>query len=607
MKIAIRILVAVFALSGFGVSASAQSQTVRSDAKVRIAGEDFWVHAVAKGDTFYSLGKVYGVADSTIVRYNPLTRDGLKVGQMIKIPVVSNKPAASVAERPVMVRKGFRQHVVQKGETAYSISKLYEIPLSTLIDDNKGMDPLHIAEGEVLLIRKKEQGDATVSEIHKEWVDYKDAINSVSTDVVYHIVRPGETLYALGKQYNVAVEAIANANGITDGNLKVLSMVRIPMAVPEGVAVADSTAVDGGVPVVTGAVSDVLNHALSKNEQAEVALMLPVRGNEKADRNFLDFYQGVLVAMDEIKQEGLSVALRVYNTARDVAKVNQIVCQPEFADVDLVIGPVYSDELAPVLRVAEARKVPVISPLSTVNVSSDVLFQAAPDAAAKYAKIDSLMTPGSNIVMVTSERDEKEFVAEMQQVLKGIPYKTYHYDPVNDAGEIVNIIDWNRPNLFVVPAADEVTVDKTLAGISSAYNNTSARTARTAEIRVLGQSKWVRYNALDKNLYFKLGVCYVSSFHVDRTNARVRAFDARYIAAYGEMPSLYAYKGYDVAKSFVRALFTPGSSFDDRLNCNSEVLLQMPYNYSQAQPGAAHLNREWIVVEYTPDYNIKVK
>lgn len=604
MKTAIRILVAVFVCLGFGNSVLAQSQTVRSDAKVRIAGEDFWVHAVAKGDTFYSLGKVYGVADTTIVRYNPLTRDGLKVGQMIKIPV-ENQSATAVTTRPVIVRKGFRQHVVQKGETAYSISKLYEIPLSTLIDDNKGMDPLHIAEGEVLLIRKKEQGDATVSEIHKEWVDYKDAINSVSTDVVYHIVRPGETLYALSKQYNVSVEAIAEANGITDGNLKVLSMVRIPVAVPESVAVVDSMVV-GGVPVVT-TVSDVLNSALSKNEQAEVALLLPVRGNEKADRNFLDFYQGVLVALDEIKQDGLSVNLRVYNTARDAVKVGEIVCQPEFAEVDLVIGPVYNDELAPVLKVAEARRVPVISPLSTVNVASDVLFQAAPDAAAKYAKIDSLMTPGSNIVMVTSERDEKEFVEEMQRVLAGIPYKTYRYDPANDAGEIVNIIDWNRPNLFVVPAADEVTVDKTLAGISSAYNNTSARTSRTAEIRVLGQSKWVRYNALDKNLYFKLGVCYVSSFHVDRTNARVRAFDAHYISAYGEMPSLYAYKGYDVAKSFVRALFTPGSSFDDRLNCNSEAPLQMPYKYSQEQPAATHLNREWIVVEYTPDYNIRVK
>jgi hypothetical protein len=187
------------------------------------------------------------------------------------------------------------------------------------------------------------------------------------------------------------------------------------VAVPEGVAVADSTAV--GDAVVVTQVSDVLSTALSKNDRAEVALLLPIRGNDKADRNFLDFYQGVLVAMDEIKGDGLSIDLRVYNTARDEAKINEIVCQPEFAEADLIIGPVYNDELPSVLRVAEARRVPVISPLSSVKAESPVLFQAAPDAAAKSAKMDSLIAPGSNVVMVTSARDDAEFVAEMKQML----------------------------------------------------------------------------------------------------------------------------------------------------------------------------------------------
>jgi LysM repeat protein len=264
------------------LSLAASAQTKRSDAKVRIGGEDFYVHAVAKGDTFYSLGKLYNVADTIIVRHNPLTSDGLKVGQMIKIPVVA--PAAAPA-KPTP-RKGFRQHVVQKGETAYSISKLYGIPLATLIEDNKEIDPLHISEGAVLHIRKKEQGDASPAEIHQQWVEYKEAINSVSDDMIYHIVQPGETLYSLGKQYNVAVEVIAEANGITDGNLRVLSMIRIPVAKPEAETKADSTAV--AVPTID-APSQVLSSALSKSQKAEVALMLTLQGGEKSNRHFLDF------------------------------------------------------------------------------------------------------------------------------------------------------------------------------------------------------------------------------------------------------------------------------------------------------------------------------
>ena len=586
---------------------SVEAQTVRSEAKVRIAGEDFYVHHIQKGDTFYSIGKVYNVADTVVIRHNPLTSEGLKVGQTIKIPVMPE--ASAVRKESVKVatqRKGYRQHIVQKGETAYSISKLYGIPLSSLIDDNREVDPLHLPEGATLYIRKKEQGDASPMQIQQQWEEYREAINSVSDDAQYHIVRPGETLYSLSKQYNIPVDSIAAANNIVDGNLKLLSMIRIPNQTSSQVVVKADSLLSLSAPLVVTP-SDVMSSPLSKNQTADVALMLPLRGVEKSDRNFLDFYQGVLVALDEIKQDGLSVNLQVYNTERKQTKVAEIVSTPSFDSVDLVIGPVYNDEVAPVLHYAETKNIPVISPLSTIKSSSKVLFQAAPDAEFKFEKLDSLISSAGNIVVVSSPKDDADFAAEVKEWLSDTPHLRYHYDSATDAGKIVDIIDWDKPNLFVVLAADEMSVDKTLASISSAYNNTSARTARTTQIKVLGSSRWLRYNALDKNLYFKLGVNFVASYHADRTNSRIRNFDARYIAAFNDMPSLYSYKGYDVTKSFVKALFTPGSSFDDRLNSLGDELLQSPYHYAPKNGTQSHVNTEWVVVGYNPDYTIRVR
>lgn len=604
MKAPFRIFVSMVVCLLASVSVSAQ--TVRSEAKVRIAGEDFYVHPIKKGDTFYSLGKTYNVADTVIIRHNPLASEGLKVGQTIKIPVMPEAPAPRKEAQQSAPRKGFRQHFVQKGETAYSISKLYGIPLSTLIDDNREVDPLHLPEGVALYIRKKEQGDASPMQIQQQWEQYREAINSVSDDGEYHIVRPGETLYSLSKQYNVPVDSIAAANQIVDGNLKLLSMIRIPAQTSSQVVVEADSMLSLSAPLVVTP-SDVMSSPLSKNQTAEVALMLPLRGIEKSDRNFLDFYQGALVALDEIKQEGLSVNLRVFNSEREQSKVAQIVSTPDFDSVDLVIGPIYNDEMAPVLRYAETKNIPVISPLSAIKASSKVLFQAAPDPEFKYEKLDSLILSSGNIVVISTPKDDVEFAAEVKSWLADVPHTNYHYDSATDAGKIVEIINWDKPNLFVVLAADEVSVDKTLASISSAYNNTSARSARTAEIKVLGAARWLRYNALDKNLYFKLGVHFVASYHADRTDARVRNFDTRYIGAYGEMPSLYSYKGYDVTKSFVKSLFTPGSSFDDRLNSNGEELLQSPYHYAPKNGSQSHVNTEWVVVSYNPDYTIKVK
>ncbi len=606
MKASIRIFVSMVAC--VMTTLTAWSQTERTDAKVRIAGEDFYVHSVKQGDTFYSLGKLYNVADTVIIRHNPLTSEGLKVGQVIKIPV---KPYAETPQQPQVLkpapRKGFRQHVVQKGETAYSISKLYGIPLATLIDDNKEVDPLHLPEGCYLFIRKKEQGDASPEEIKQEWVEYKEAINSVSTDAVYHIVNPGETLFSLSKQYDVPIDSIAAANKIMDGTLKVLSMIRIPNKVQTHPLFGLDSTLTPALPQYVVTQSNVMSEPISKNETAEVALLLPLRGNEKSDNNFLDFYQGALIALDEIKQDGLSVNLHVYNTERQTHKVAEIVSRPELDNVDLLIGPVYNDELLPAQLFAEGKNIPLVSPLSTVKASSSVLFQAAPDPEEKYTKLDSMILATNNIVVITSDQDDAELRQEVNELLKNVSHKTYHFNSATDGGKIVSIIEWNKSNLFVVLAKDEINVDKTLASISSAYNNTSARTSRTATIRVLGSPRWLRYNTLDKNLYFKLGVTFVASYHADRTNSNVRNFDARYVQAFGELPSLYAYKGYDVTKSFVMSLFTPGSSFDDRINANVDQLLQSPYYYSPKQGSLTHVNTEWTIVNYNPDYTITIE
>ena len=149
-------------------------------------------------------------------------------------------------------------------------------------------------------------------------------------------------------------------------------------------------------------------------------------------------------------------------------------------------------------------------------------------------------------------------------------------------------------------------MDRVLAGISSAYNNASARTSREAEIHVIGNSKWAKYNALDKNLYFKLNVLYVSSYHADRTSDEVLDFDKRYIKAFDNLPSLYAYRGYDAARIFVGTLLDSGFDFSAASTQEYKPLV-VPYRFASSQEASTHRNTEWVTVRYKTDYTIEVK
>ena len=54
---------------------------------VYIVGVKYSIHDVARGETLYSLARMYGITVDDITAANPALSEGLKAGQRIKIPV----------------------------------------------------------------------------------------------------------------------------------------------------------------------------------------------------------------------------------------------------------------------------------------------------------------------------------------------------------------------------------------------------------------------------------------------------------------------------------------------------------------------------------------
>jgi hypothetical protein len=113
---------------------------------------------------------------------------------------------------------------------------------------------------------------------------------------------------------------------------------------------------------------------------------------------------------------------------------------------------------------------------------------------------------------------------------------------------------------------------------------------------------------LDKTLFFKLNVCFVSSYYIDRTNSAVAEFESRFLENFGIFPSRSAYRGYDAVRLFAGALFQRGSSFEESLASTDMTPLQMPYRFSRSADGTArHTNDQWGLVCFRSDYSIEVR
>jgi hypothetical protein len=127
----------------------------------------------------------------------------------------------------------------------------------------------------------------------------------------------------------------------------------------------------------------------------------------------------------------------------------------------------------------------------------------------------------------------------------------------------------------------------------------------------VGSSRWGGFNsdAIDKNLFFKLNVCFVTSYYINRSDVLTARFEGRYIDVYGDFPSRSSYRGYDTVKLFAGALFEQGWSFADKLRQATEgpAPMQIQYRFTRKDGCNRHVNDCWALVSFGSDYSVMVK
>lgn len=586
---------------------------------VFINGKKYYIHTVKSGDTLYSIAKAYEVSEAVIKECNPGAADGLKIDQTIKIPVPEKVQAEARAEKKR--KREYLSHKIKAGETLYGIARDYNISVATLMEDNPDVNPQALNVGKSLWVRKAEIGSSSEQEAKEDMAEYADNLNKATDDgYIYHVVMPGETIYSLARRYGITENEFVAMNDV-DGGLKSGAVVRVPdpdRNAKEVAELAQAEATDQNQAEQNRGNVDVAFRSIPSSEPLDIALMLPLEVSSKPNASYVEFYQGFLLGLEHLKEEGRgAVNLTVYNTGHDQLKVKEIVDNGAFDATDLIVGPVYEDELKPVVDFAEKRGVPVVSPLANLSaVKSPVLYQLSPAPEKKYAKIGNLIDGGRDIYLIYASSNDSEFEREIIAELEGKNRYSYTYSynqksifTPRDASspaiaDMADVLKGERPCLFIVLANAETDVDRILATISSANTSIVERGTKSAQYVVLGTSRWGRFNNIDHTSFFNNNVVMISTYHAKRDSAAVRDFDSRYIKSYGTLPSLYSYRGYDAAVIFGAGM---RSDIDYRMLDKRYVPLQTEYKFLQSGENGLYVNQEWMRVNYNSNYTITLE
>lgn len=596
----------------------------KSGTIVYINGSKYYIHTVQPGETLYGLAKTYAVAEKAIVANNPSAAEGLQAGASLKIPFV-----ADVAEQQSekKLRKKFDMHYVAKGETLYGVSRQYEIPIPTIMEDNPSLDPIHLRPGERILIRKKQIGSEDAADIQAQWERYRASLNSVAAPGdAYHITAPGETFYSLSRRFGISEAELSQLNdGLQPADLKAGAMLRVPaQAAVTQHPDADTLGTDtpqpqAPDPFADRQVEEVEFRALHPSQTLNIALLLPlIKEDSTVNNTYIEFYQGFLLGLDSVKlRHGRSVDLTLFNTGRNPKKIEEIVETDEFRKADLIVGPIYEEGIYPVVRFAEQKGIPVVSPLAHIErMNSDVLFQLAPDPTTKYEKAAELLCGDRKVTLIYTDNTDEEYEAEILALLGDKEYRThkYRYEHPNDIArrgpysvspaDLTRLLHNDKQNVFVIMADNEIDVDRILAAIASADTSITTRTNTVPDFVVLGNARWNRYNSIDRTMFFKDRVVFIPTYHAKRDTEKVVMFDGAYIRAFGALPTLYSYRGYDTAMIFAPAMY---NDIEYDLEGRRYTPLQTSYIFRQGEGRHTHINSNWTRVDYRSDFTITIE
>ncbi len=122
------------------------------------------------------------------------------------------------------------KHIIQKGETLYSIAKKYGLSLSDLRQLNS-LKNFRLDAGGVLNIKKSTSttGSAAIptaapvtsaSPSIGSTATVPAAPTTTGTNKVTHTVKPGETLYSISRRYGLSVDKLKTMNNLPDNTVK---------------------------------------------------------------------------------------------------------------------------------------------------------------------------------------------------------------------------------------------------------------------------------------------------------------------------------------------------------------------------------------------------
>lgn len=571
-------------------------------------GEGQFFHTIERGQTVYAIATMYGVSVDEIYQLNPGSKEGIKAGATLRIPQRSASEAASTkASDP------YTYHTIQGKETLYALSIRYQVPATEIVAANPGLSASTFQKGKTIRIPQARDAAQASTQQTK-------ATAPGSKTIAYTVERK-ETLYRICRKFGVSSTELISLNPELRNGVRAGMVIQVP-------ATSGSSGEAGAAPTAQAAPSEHEVNALlnapkriDQIHRIRMALLLPFQADQQpqsaASARFVEYYEGLLLAVDSIRKLGHSVELSVYDTGSGTEKVKQYLKDDALANANLIIGAVQNDQIALIADFAQKHQIKYVIPFTSKNddvLSNAQVYQVNTPHSYLYSKAAVAgcdLFKNDNIVLVNIPDKEvktdfiKAFKSEMQE--QKIAYKEMNYDGQTFATDIEALLLPDKRNIVLPTSASLDAINK-IKGPLRMLTELAEEDKIPYQISLFGYPEWQTYSRECLEDFYALNTYIYSNFYADNLSHEVHQFYHNFKNWYSKslintFPK-YGILGFDTGMFFLNALSRYGSNFENNLDKIHYQSIQTGFDFNRVNNWGGFINTNLFIVHFQSDFTV---
>lgn len=237
-------------------------------------------------------------------------------------------------------------------------------------------------------------------------------------------VKKKDTVYGIAHKYGLTIDELLKANpnaADADFNIKKGTVLVIPKP----------SATVKTAPTPASSKPATVKATVSANGAINVGIMLPLHNNDGDGRRMVEYYRGLLMAFDRLKQDGISTNVYAWNVS-NTTNVSTLFGDANLQKCNIVFGPLYTSQVKPLAAFCKEHDIKMVIPFSIsgndVETCPEIfqVYQSQPVLTARAADAFMDRFKGRHVIFIDcndSTSRKGAFTALLRQKLESAGMK----------------------------------------------------------------------------------------------------------------------------------------------------------------------------------------